>query len=150
MGIKHAVIVGSGKGGVGKTSVTLGLAYALRNSGAIVGVLDADLYGPDVPAMLGLTRQAPATSVLLTGPADAALIEPVLVNGVAVASAQFLIGERQSLSASGPLLNLLFRRLWSGVAWGDLDYLLTTSRRAPVTFSRSPSNSSRSPVRSWW
>jgi ATP-binding protein involved in chromosome partitioning len=96
------VAVASGKGGVGKTTVAVNLALALSAAGRRVGLVDADLYGPDVPRMMGLRRQAAASSVTLyarPGIAGARL-EAVSRHGIQLASAGFLIGEAQALSTS--------------------------------------------------
>jgi ATP-binding protein involved in chromosome partitioning len=118
-----SVVFASGKGGVGKSTVALNVAVSLTRSGLRVGLVDADIYGPDIPAMVGLTRRTPARSVTLwqagTPPA-----EPVLYEGVKIMSAQFLVSEDQPLDWQMPLVGLLLRRLVHDVAWGELDVLL--------------------------
>jgi ATP-binding protein involved in chromosome partitioning len=117
------IAVASGKGGVGKSTVSLNLAIALARSGVATGVLDADLYGPDIAAMVGLTRRQNAGSVEVwsAGSTKQPAVERF---GIKVMSAQFLLGEDQSLSLTQPLANLLLDRLRNGIEWGDLDLLI--------------------------
>jgi ATP-binding protein involved in chromosome partitioning len=124
--IGQVVAVGSGKGGVGKSSVVVALGRALRARGLRVGILDADLYGPDIPLMLGVTRTVPAGHVTVwQAPGlGAPRSEPVELEGMRVMSLQFLIAEGQAFAAAGPMASLMIGRLCTGIAWGDLDYLL--------------------------
>lgn len=120
------IAVASGKGGVGKTTVAVNLAIALTAQGQRTGLVDADLYGPDVPRMMGLRRTAEASYVTLfarPGAADSQL-ETVTAHGVRLASAAFLLGENQGLGIHGGIAQLLVRRLISDAEWGDLDYLV--------------------------
>jgi len=120
------IAVASGKGGVGKTTVAVNLALALTAQGRRTGLIDADLYGPDVPRMMGLRRRAEASSVTLfarQGAADSRL-QTVRHHGVQLASAAFLLGENQALAVGGSIAQLLVRRLVSDSEWGDLDYLV--------------------------
>ncbi len=120
------IAVASGKGGVGKTTVAVNLALALTAQGWRTGLIDADLYGPDVPRMMGLRRRAEAPSVTLfarRGAADSRL-QTVSQHGVQLASAAFLLGENQALAVGGSIAQLLVRRLVSDSDWGDLDYLV--------------------------
>jgi ATP-binding protein involved in chromosome partitioning len=98
---RHVVAVGSGKGGVGKSTVTLHLALALQRRGWNVGLLDADLYGPDIPLMLNLKREHQAKRWDFWRGADVRL-EPLDHEGLQVMSVGFLLGERQSLTLSAP------------------------------------------------
>lgn len=118
-----AIVFASGKGGVGKSTVALNVAVALARQGVRVGLVDADVYGPDIPAMLGLTRRREAKSVTLWQ-ADQPAVEPVERDGVQVMSPQFLVAEDQALDWQSPLVQLLLRRIIVDVAWGDLDVLL--------------------------
>ena len=114
------IAVASGKGGVGKTTVAVNLALALAAQGYRTGLVDADLYGPDVPRMMGLRRQAEASHVTLfarPGAADSRL-QTVSRHGVQLASAAFLIGENQGLAVHGAIAQLLVRRLMSDSDWG--------------------------------
>jgi ATP-binding protein involved in chromosome partitioning len=118
------IAVVSGKGGVGKTTVAIGLALALASKGD-VGLLDADLYGPDVPRMLGLTRTGEADA--LTVWADAGgqrRPRPVESHGVKIWSTQFLVGEDQPVALQAPMAGLLLGRAASTVDWGDLDWMV--------------------------
>jgi ATP-binding protein involved in chromosome partitioning len=120
------IAVASGKGGVGKTTVAVNLALALAAQGHRTGLVDADLYGPDVPRMMGLRRQAEASHVTLfarPGAPDSRL-QTVSRHGVQLASAAFLLGENQGLAVHGGIAQLLVRRLMSDSDWGGLDYLV--------------------------
>ncbi|SEG75755.1 ATP-binding protein involved in chromosome partitioning [Actinacidiphila yanglinensis] len=120
------IAVISGKGGVGKTSVSVALARALRNAGYRIGLLDADLSGPDIPRMLGLRRDAPAKSVTVArwvrGPQ--AQIEAMEVDGIKVASVGFLMGGDQMFSAGGDIDQLMLGRLLAETDWGRVDALV--------------------------
>ena len=120
------IAVASGKGGVGKTTVAVNLAIALSAQGQRTGLVDADLYGPDVPRMMGLRRQAEASHVTLFAKAGAAdsRLETATAHGVRLASAAFLLGSNQGLGIHGGIAQLLVRRLISDSEWGDLDYLV--------------------------
>jgi ATP-binding protein involved in chromosome partitioning len=120
------IAVASGKGGVGKTTVAVNLALALTAQGHRAGLIDADLYGPDVPRMMGLRRRAEASSVTLFARAGAAdsRLQTVSQHGVQLASAAFLLGENQALAVGGGIAQLLVRRLVSDSDWDDLDYLV--------------------------
>jgi ATP-binding protein involved in chromosome partitioning len=120
------IAVASGKGGVGKTTVAVNLALALTTLGFATGLVDVDIYGPDVPRMMGLRRRAEASSVTLfarPGAPDARL-QTVSQYGVQLASAAFLLGENQALAFEGGMAQLLVRRLLSDSDWGELDYLV--------------------------
>jgi ATP-binding protein involved in chromosome partitioning len=120
------IAVASGKGGVGKTSVAVNLALALTARGHRTGLIDADLYGPDVPRMMGLRRRAEASSVTLfarPGAPDSRL-QTVSQHGVQLASAAFLLGENQALAIGGGIAQLLVRRLLSDSDWDGLEYLV--------------------------
>ena len=117
------IAVASGKGGVGKSTVSLNLSVALATAGIRTGLLDADLYGPDVAAMVGLTRRKRTRSVEVWS-ASADRQPAVERYGIKVMSAQFLLGEDQSLSLTKSLANLLLDRLRNGIDWGDLDLLV--------------------------
>jgi ATP-binding protein involved in chromosome partitioning len=120
------IAVASGKGGVGKTTVAVNLALALTAQGFRTGLVDVDIYGPDVPRMMGLRRRTEASSVTLfarPGAPDARL-QTVSQHGVQLASAAFLLGENQALAFEGGMAQLLVRRLLSDSDWGELDYLV--------------------------
>jgi ATP-binding protein involved in chromosome partitioning len=120
------IAVASGKGGVGKTTVAVNLALALTAQGRRTGLVDADLYGPDVPRMMGLRRRADASSVTLFARRGAAgsRLQAVSQHGVQLASAAFLLGENQGLAVSGGIAQLLVRRLLSDSDFEGLDYLV--------------------------
>jgi ATP-binding protein involved in chromosome partitioning len=120
------IAVASGKGGVGKTTVAVNLALALRAQGHGVGLVDADLYGPDVPRMLGLRRKRDASSLTLfaaRGQAGSRL-EVVDRYGVQLASAAFLLGENQGLGIQGGIAQLMVRRLITDAAWDGVGCLV--------------------------
>jgi ATP-binding protein involved in chromosome partitioning len=113
--IRNAIAIGSGKGGVGKTTVAVNTAVVLAQSGARVGLLDADIYGPNVPTMMGLDRLPPAKGEKLV-PAEAF--------GVKVMSIGFLVKPNQPLIWRGPMLHSAIRQFLTDVEWGELDYLI--------------------------
>ena len=113
--IRNAIAIGSGKGGVGKSTVAVNTAVALAQSGARVGLLDADIYGPNVPTMMGITRLPP--------PRDNKLA-PAEAFGVKVMSIGFLVKPDQPLIWRGPMLHSAIRQFLSDVDWGELDYLV--------------------------
>jgi ATP-binding protein involved in chromosome partitioning len=120
---RAVIAVASGKGGVGKSTVVLNLALALSARGQQVGILDADLYGPDIPAMLGLKRTEDAQRWTLWQRGGATM-QPVERRGLKVMSAGFLLGERQTMPWQSPTLPFVLRQLLYGVSWGELDFLL--------------------------
>lgn len=113
------VAISSGKGGVGKTTVAVNLALALAAAGVRTGLVDADLYGPDVPRMLGLRRRQDARELTLFGVAGSgrARLQAVGRHGIQVASAAFLMGENQGLGLDASLAQLLVRRLITDTEW---------------------------------
>jgi ATP-binding protein involved in chromosome partitioning len=120
------VAVASGKGGVGKTTVAVNLALALAAIGWRVGLVDADLYGPDVPRMLGLRRQREARELtLFSAPGGPqARLEAIERHGLQVASAAFLIGANQGIGLEASLAQLLVRRLIDDTTWQHPDCLI--------------------------
>jgi ATP-binding protein involved in chromosome partitioning len=115
-GIQHIVAVGSGKGGVGKTTVAVNLAVSLAKLGYKVGLIDADIYGPNVPTMLGATRQP---NIL-----DGNLIEPLLAHGVKFISIGLISPGDKPMVMRGPMLHQIIKQFLTQVAWGELDFLL--------------------------
>jgi ATP-binding protein involved in chromosome partitioning len=113
--VRNAVAVASGKGGVGKSTVAVNMAVALAQSGAKVGLLDADIYGPNVPTMMGLKRLPPQKGEKLS---------PAKAYGVEVMSIGFLVKPGQPLIWRGPMLHSAIRQFLSDVDWGELDYLI--------------------------
>jgi ATP-binding protein involved in chromosome partitioning len=120
---RYVVAVGSGKGGVGKSTVSLHLALALERRGLAVGLLDADIYGPDIPLMVNLTRHEDARrwDFWRRGEIHHEAIES---HGIRIMSVGFLLGERQALTLGAPLLTAALRQLVYQVEWGPLDILL--------------------------
>ncbi|WP_225938673.1 iron-sulfur cluster carrier protein ApbC [Kovacikia minuta] len=119
-GIKNIVAISSGKGGVGKSTVAVNVAVALAQTGAKVGLLDADIYGPNAPTMLGL---AEAQVAVQQGP-QGEILEPVFNHGVKLVSMGFLIDKDQPVIWRGPMLNGIIRQFLYQVNWGELDYLI--------------------------
>ncbi len=120
------VAIASGKGGVGKSTVSLNLARALAARGAAVGLLDADVYGPDIPLMLGLklTRELRRWDLGRNPRFGRVELEPVEALGLKVMSVGFLLAEGQAFTMPGPLVELVGRQLIRDVRWGELDYLI--------------------------
>jgi ATP-binding protein involved in chromosome partitioning len=114
-GVRHIIGVGSGKGGVGKSTVTVNLACSLAQTGAKVGLLDADIYGPSVPTMMGLSREPYVINKKMV---------PLEAHGVKMISMGFLLDERQPVIWRGPMIVSALKQLIGDVLWGDLDYLL--------------------------
>jgi ATP-binding protein involved in chromosome partitioning len=135
--IKNIVAVASGKGGVGKSTVAVNLALAWAAQGARVGILDADIYGPSQPLMLGLTGQRP------TSP-DGKHLRPLVSHGVSAMSIGFLVDAEQPMVWRGPMVTQALTQLLTETEWGALDYLvvdmppgtgdiqLTLAQRVPV------------------
>jgi ATP-binding protein involved in chromosome partitioning len=136
--VKNVIAVASGKGGVGKSTTAANLALAWAAQGARVGLLDADIYGPSQPLMMGLTGQKPET-------ADGKLLTPLRSHGVEVMSIGFMIDAEQPMVWRGPMVTQALTQLLGETRWGDLDYLvvdmppgtgdiqLTLAQRVPVS-----------------
>ena len=120
-GVKNIIAVSSGKGGVGKSTVAVNIAVALAQSGAKVGLIDADIYGPNAPTMLGLAE----AKVLVQDGADGKqVLDPAFNHGVKLVSMGFLIDKDQPVIWRGPMLNGIIRQFLYQVTWGELDYLI--------------------------
>ncbi|BAZ37255.1 hypothetical protein NIES4101_31760 [Calothrix sp. NIES-4101] len=119
-GVKNILAVSSGKGGVGKSTVAVNIAVALAQTGAKVGLLDADIYGPNDPTMLGLSD---AQLVVHSSP-NGEILEPAFNHGVKLVSMAFLIDKDQPVIWRGPMLNGIIRKFLYQVDWGELDYLI--------------------------
>jgi ATP-binding protein involved in chromosome partitioning len=123
--VRHVVAVGSGKGGVGKSTVSLNLALALAARGLSVGLLDADLYGPNIPIMVGLTKHRWTETWTIARPKEKRVrYAPVERHGLKIASAGFILGEDQPLGVEALTAQMIIRQLVGDVAWGDLDFLV--------------------------
>ena len=114
-GVKNVIAVGAGKGGVGKTTVAVNLALALSKAGSRVGILDGDIYGPNVPIMLGLQAQLES---------DGQKIRPAERYGLQVVSIGFMTKDEAPVIWRGPMLHSAIRQFFHDVAWRDLDYLI--------------------------
>jgi ATP-binding protein involved in chromosome partitioning len=115
-GVRHLVAIGSGKGGVGKSTVSANLAVALARQGLRVGLLDADVYGPSQPRMMGVNERPKSP--------DGKTIIPLHAHGVVLMSMGFMIGEAEAVVWRGPMLMGALQQLLGQVAWGELDVLL--------------------------
>jgi ATP-binding protein involved in chromosome partitioning len=113
--VRHTLAVSSGKGGVGKSTVAVNLALALRQSGATVGIIDSDVYGPDVPLMLGAKGRP--------GMFDNRIL-PVEAHGLKMMSIGLLVNEREPLVWRGPMIHSFIQQMLKDVMWGALDYLV--------------------------
>ncbi|MEX2144662.1 MAG: Mrp/NBP35 family ATP-binding protein [Anaerolineales bacterium] len=116
-GVKNVIAIASGKGGVGKSTVSVNVAVALAKAGARTGLLDADIYGPNIPTMIGVDH--------LPMPADSSgKLTPAEAYGVKLMSIGFLVKPEQAMVWRGPMLHNAMRQFMNDVDWGDLDYLI--------------------------
>lgn len=115
-GIRHIIAVGSGKGGVGKSTVALNLAMALKQLDLKVGLLDADLYGPSIPSMTGTKKEKMRV--------HQERLVPIMKHGLKLASIGYLVDEHAAVIWRGPMLFKAIEQFLNEVDWGDLDYLL--------------------------
>jgi ATP-binding protein involved in chromosome partitioning len=140
-GVKNIIAVVSGKGGVGKSTVSANLALALAQGGAAVGLMDADIYGPSVPIMFGVRGERP----MMTSINDKAMIVPLERYGIKLLSIGLLVDEKNAVVWRGPMASSAIRQFITDVHWDELDYLvidmppgtgdihLTLMQTAPVT-----------------
>ena len=119
-GIKNIIAISSGKGGVGKSSVAVNVAIALAAKGSKVGLLDADIYGPNAPNMFGLND----AKIAVRQGKEGEILEPAFNHGVKLVSMAFLIDPDQPVIWRGPMLNGIIRQFLYQVEWGELDYLI--------------------------
>ena len=136
--VKNVIAVASGKGGVGKSTTAANLALAWAAQGAKVGLLDADIYGPSQPLMMGISGAKPVS-------ADGKHVAPLMAHGVAVMSIGFMIDQEQPMAWRGPMVTQALTQLLGDTLWGELDYLvvdmppgtgdiqLTLAQRVPVS-----------------
>lgn len=136
--IKNIIAVASGKGGVGKSTTSVNLALALKAEGATVGLLDADIYGPSIPIMLGIPNAKPVSE-------DQKTILPISSHDLEAMSIGFLVDEKQATVWRGPMASSALQQIVRDTQWGDLDYLiidlppgtgdiqLTMAQKIPVT-----------------
>jgi len=136
--IKNIIVVASGKGGVGKSTVSVNLALALSANGGKVGILDADIYGPSIPTMLGVKTAQPSS-------ADGKLMLPIAAHGLVCNSIGFLVKEEDAMIWRGPMASKALSQVLRETDWPELDYLvvdmppgtgdiqLTMSQNVPVT-----------------
>jgi ATP-binding protein involved in chromosome partitioning len=117
VGVKNTIAIASGKGGVGKSTVAVNTAVALAKAGAKIGLLDADIYGPNIPTMMGVDH--------LPKPPDAnGRLTPAEAHGVKMMSIGFLVKPEQAMVWRGPMLHNAMRQFMNDVEWGELDYLI--------------------------
>jgi ATP-binding protein involved in chromosome partitioning len=137
-GLRNILAIASGKGGVGKSTVTANVALALKAAGARVGILDADIYGPSQPRILNLMGQRPET-------VDGKTLRPLTAFGIPVMSIGFLVEDRQAVAWRGPMVTSALNQMLTQTDWGELDYLvvdmppgtgdiqLTLAQKVPVS-----------------
>lgn len=136
-GVKNVIAVASGKGGVGKSTTAVNLAIALSQTGADVGILDADIYGPSIPRMLGITEKPEGE--------EGQKIPPIVAHGIKAISMGFFMDEETPVVWRGPMVGMAVEQLLRDVDWGSLDYLvidlppgtgdaqLTLTQKVPIT-----------------
>jgi ATP-binding protein involved in chromosome partitioning len=136
-GIKNVIAVASGKGGVGKSTTAVNLAIAIAQTGASVGILDADIYGPSIPRMLNITAKPNAV--------EGKKIPPITAHGIKAVSMGFFMDEDAPVVWRGPMVGMAVEQLLRDVDWGELDYLvidlppgtgdaqLTLTQKVPIT-----------------
>lgn len=115
--IKNIIVVASGKGGVGKSTVSVNLALALAHNGAQVGILDADIYGPSIPTMLGVKDAQPLS-------ADGKLMLPIKAHGIVCNSIGFLVNDEDAMIWRGPMASKALSQVLNETDWPELDYLI--------------------------
>lgn len=119
-GVKNIIAISSGKGGVGKSTVTVNLAMALKKAGAKVGIIDADISGPSIPIMFGAENMQP----LITQKDGKNMITPIMQYGIKMISIGFLTPADSAVVWRGPMASQALRQFFGDVDWGDLDYIL--------------------------
>lgn len=131
-GVKNVIAVGSGKGGVGKSTLAAGIAYGLQSYGARVGLMDADVYGPSIPHLVGASGRPAAMGER---------IQPIESSGLKLMSMGFLLEPERAVIMRGPMLHGIIQQFLHQVDWGDLDYLVIDlppgTGDVPLTLSQS-------------
>lgn len=122
--VKNVIAVGSGKGGVGKSTVAATLAYGLQSLGCRVGLMDADVYGPSIPHMVGAHGRPAAVKHQTSTGEEFERIEPVVANGLKVISMGYFVQPDQAVIWRGPLLHRAITQFLKDTDWGELDYLI--------------------------
>ncbi len=120
-GIKHIIAISSGKGGVGKSTIAVNIACSLAKLGLKTGLLDADIYGPNTPSMLGVTEENPKVT---DGSGNDQRLIPINKYGISLVSMGFLIEEGQPVIWRGPMLNSIIKQFLYQVEWNNLDFLV--------------------------
>lgn len=132
-GVKNIVAVGAGKGGVGKSTCAVMLAAGLKRAGARVGLMDADIFGPSIPKMMGLEFEKPTV--------EGEKIIPIVSHGIGVMSIGFMIEPERAVIWRGPMVHGVVKQFLEQVAWGELDYLIVDlppgTGDVPLTLSQS-------------
>ncbi|MEZ6047756.1 MAG: Mrp/NBP35 family ATP-binding protein [Planctomycetaceae bacterium] len=121
--VKNVIAVGSGKGGVGKSTIACAIAYGLKHLGAKVGLLDADVYGPSIPHMAGVKGQPGVFEYTTSDGQTVQRIEPLDADGLKLMSIGFMIEEDQAVIWRGPMLHKILTQFLQQTEWGELDYL---------------------------
>ena len=124
LSVRNIIAVGSGKGGVGKSTVAACMAYGLNSFGARVGLMDADVYGPSIPHMLNVTGQPAATEKQTADGQSVMRIMPHEVNGIRMMSMGFFVEPHKAIVWRGPMLHKALTQFLKDTDWGDLDYLV--------------------------
>ena len=119
-GVKNIIVVASGKGGVGKSTVAVNLAIALSREGMNTALVDADIFGPSIPRMLGIEDAQPDVSAV----GDKEIFFPVKKYGISIISVGFFINRSQSLNWRGPMAGKAVTQLLEDTQWGDIDYMI--------------------------
>lgn len=122
--VKNVVAVGSGKGGVGKSTVAASLAYGLHSFGAKVGLMDADIYGPSIPHLFGVKERAQVTELRGANGETVQRLSPIDAQGIKLISIGFLVAEADPVMVRGPILHRTITQFLQMTDWGELDYLI--------------------------
>jgi ATP-binding protein involved in chromosome partitioning len=124
LSVQNVIAVGSGKGGVGKSTVAAALAVGLQLSGAKVGLMDADIYGPSIPHLFGVNHRPEIVEQQGEGGQTVRRIQPIDAGGVNLMSIGFLVGADEPVIVRGPILHRTIQQFLQETAWGELDYLI--------------------------